>query len=175
MSSSAPSSQPRWILSFADMLSVVLSFLVLAYSMSLPAQKKERFFGKEGGGAFSVHDSRHSEDIAIAQNNQDLSTNYLQQVTEKKIKANPELVNKIVLKAQGDSLVMTVDTNDFISVAPSLTQMLKVMKNDIWIYAANIDTCRNAYNELNKNGFSKNVTLIQSDLAKTQIDIVVHP
>ena len=174
MSSSA-STQPRWILSFADLLSVVLSFLVLAYSMSLPANTKKTEFNKSGAGSFSLMSGEHKENIAIAKNSADLSTNYLYQVMEKKIAQDPALAPNITLRSQGDSLVMTMKVSSFIDIAPRLAQMLKVVKNDIWIYSSSIDNSYRAYSALAKSGFTKNLTFVETDMPNTQIDIVIHP
>ncbi len=173
--SSELQTQPRWIVSFADLLSVVLSFLVLAYSMSLPANTKPKNYIKPGDGAFSVNQSMHQQNIAITHNNQDLSSNYLYQVMEKKIAADSALSPNITLRSVGDSLIMTIKVTSFLDFAPRLTQLLKVLKNDVWIYSSDIDTSKRAHEELKKSGFDKNITIMQSDIPNTQIDIVVHP
>lgn len=176
MSSSSPT-QPRWIISFADLLSVILAFLVLSYSMSLPPNKETTGFDKkEGDNVFSVKKSETETKVNIdLGSGDDLSTNYLYQITEKKIKNDAELSSKLKLQSVGDSLVITLSASNYIALAPKLTQMLKNIKNDIWIYSNNLQTSRRAYEELQKKGFDKTITYVEKEMPDHRIDIVIHP
>ena len=175
MASETQSTQPRWILSFADLLSVILSFLVLAYSMALPTNTKPVVFHKDDSSAISALSSSYKEKVDITRNDQVLSANYLYQIMSKKIAEDPELAPKLTLKSEGDSLIITIQTHDYMDAAAKLVQLLKVAKNDIWIYSSNLDISRQAYEELKKRGFDNNVTIMDSEMPNTQIDIVIHP
>lgn len=174
MSSPSPT-QPRWILSFADLLSVVLSFLVLSYSMQLPPKADATALEKNGGNVFSLSKENANDNIRIAAPDNDLDTNYLYKITQKRIGNDSELSAKLKLRTDGDSLSITVNTNDFPALAPKLAQLLKVIQNNIRIYSASIDTSRHAYEALKDRGFDQDVMFMEKNMTVSQLEIVIHP
>ena len=70
---------------------------------------------------------------------------------------------------------MNIEGDDFRAISLKLAQMLKVLDNDIWIYSADLDSSKRAYEILKSKGYDQKITLLEAPIPPTQIDIVVHP
>src|SRR5689334_18096908 len=86
---------PRWMMSFADLMSVILTFFVLIFSMSAPAAKSSAEVNLTGSeeAAFSVDRGNVQTKIKTAVTDQDLSTNYIADIIKERMAAYPELAD----------------------------------------------------------------------------------
>lgn len=168
---------PRWMLSFADLLSVILSFFVLIYSMSKPPDHHIPNAGdaRTSKAPFSVTRHNSSSQIGLSSTDQDLSTNYLYDIIKEKVAMHNEQA-KMQIISEADRLVISTKNEDFDdNVAIHMATIIKGMSNRVEIYSDNIDHSYSILKMLQQNGMDKNINFFASNDSQGKIDIVVYP
>lgn len=111
------STRSMWLLSFTDVMALMLTFFVLMFSMSNPKQEEWQEFTKQIQKNFNVFDgpalNRGAEDaIDIKKTNfsKALSLTYLRALMDDVMKQNPEL-GEVLLIDNHDSLIVSLPQN----------------------------------------------------------------
>ncbi len=170
---SSAQTQPRWILSFADLLSVILTFFVLIYSMSIPPDHNE--LNRSGETDFSLKSSPPPLDAKLARTDEDLATSYLYQVITEKAKRDKDL-SALKYSLAGEDIVISLNANEFTPVYErKLASFLKTIENDIRIYTGNLTFSHNVAVKLRKSGLNKNITYLENPELDSKIDIIIYP
>lgn len=165
----------RWILSFADLLSVILCFFVLMYSMSQPNDKIVEKYDNNSTNQASINTSPNNQNIKIAKTDINLSTSYLMNVIAEKANRDSDL-QQLNLSQKGENIVISLTETQFNSqLAPKLSALLKPISNDIFLFTSDLDKSYDVANILKQNYMDKNITIIESPNRKGKIDFVIYP
>lgn len=164
---------PAWMLSFADLLSLVLTFFVLIIATAKPIVQGS-VYEQTGETIISAKTEERENKILLQVSEQDLSTNYLYKIMKEKFALDKDLAS-LKLTPHDNKLSISVTSNKFNQLSGKLARLIKVIDNQIWIYSANIDDSQTALILLQQNGLNKNLAIAQSHMPKGQIDIVIFP
>ncbi len=174
----AISGPPRWMMSFADLMSVILTFFVLLFSMSVPPHSKDKIdnnMSKTAEATFAVSKTEVETNIKTAKTDQGMSTNYLTDVIKNKIAISPELA-KARLVPDDEKLAISIKPTEFDDAyAKGMAGILKTLDNRVAIYSVNLDQSRAVMKKLQENGLEKNISFLESQDASGKIDIVIYP
>ena len=174
MNEAAITVTPRWMLSFADLLSCILAFFVLLFSVSVPDEVKHNEYKKPIEAAYAVKKTTVVTNVQLARTDEDLSTNYLYDVMKEKIGAYPEL-KTVVLTPSPTELSMVVDVATFKKSAPQMAAVLHAIPNRVEIYSADLDVSGKALEILNRFDLNKKIIYFEDRNLEHKIDIVVYP
>ena len=169
---------PRWMISFADLMSVILTFFVLLFSMAAPPStedQKDNGLEKTEEAAFSVNKGTNDTNIKTARTDQDLSTNYLADVIQNRMATYPELA-KAKLEATDDKLSISITASEFNDeYAANMAQILKSLDNKAAIYSAVLDQSKAVVEKLQEKDVEKNIAFYESKDMAGKIDIIIYP
>lgn len=169
---------PRWMLSFADLMSVLLTFFVLLFSMSVPPEsqdQKQNDLKNTGDAAFSLKTAPLDTKIKIAKTDQALSTNYISDVIRNRMVDHPELA-KANIEADDVKLTISISANEFTDeYAANLADILKSLTNRTSVYSSVIDQSKAVVEKLQQFGLDRNISFYESHDKSGKIDIVIYP
>ena len=167
---------PRWMISFADLMSVILTFFVLLFSMSSPPKSSEELDNKLKGNSeapYSAQSDNLKSKIKTARTDQDLSTNYLADVIENRVATYPELANSRIT-AGDDRLTISIAAAEFNDkFAANIAEILTSLNNRSAIYSENLDQSHAVVEKLQQSGLERNIAYFEGHDMQGKIDIVV--
>jgi flagellar motor protein MotB len=165
----------RWMLSFADLLSVILCFFVLMYSMSIPNQEAKEKYDNNSTNPANLETSNKQKNVTLTKTDINLSTSYLMNVISEKANRDEDL-KKLNLSAVGENIVISLTEAEFTTqLAPKIAALLKPISNDIFLFTGNLDKSYDVANTLKQNYMEKDIALIESPKHKGRIDFVIYP
>ena len=165
---------PRWMLSFADLLSCIMAFFVLLYSISAPTEVKHNNLKGDSESAEAVKKTVILTNVQLAKTDQDLSITYLYNVIKEKIAAYPELKNVIVTPSPTE-LNLTVDVATFKKSATQLTSVLRAIPNRVEIYSPDLELSAKALEILRRYDLDKKINYFEDRNLEHKIDIIIYP
>jgi len=164
---------PAWMLTFADLLSLVLTFFVLIIATAKPIVQGS-VYNKSSETIIAASTAENENQIKLHVTDQQDSVTYLYKIIHEKLLADKDLAN-IKLVESNETLVISSSTEKFSQISLKLARLLKVVDNDIWIYSSDINISHRALGLLKNNGLNKNIIIAQSATPQGQIDIVIFP
>ena len=170
---------PRWMLSFADLMSVILTFFVLLFSLSVPPSSKVDQDNKLTGNseaAFSVKHAKSFNGVQAAVTDKDLSTNYLADILKNRMATYPELAKAKLEQTENDNLTISIAANEFSDeYAANMALVLKPLTNKVAIYTAALDQSKAVVDKMQQKGLDRNISYFESHDIPGRIDIVIYP
>lgn len=168
------SSSSQWMLSFADLLSLMVTFFVLIFSFGFPYYRISDY-EKERETTVSVQKADVESNVKLSRTDENLSTNYLLSVISGKLKNDPQL-RSFSAEYRGEKIIISLDEdkwND--SLALKITQILKAISNDIRIYTGELDRSYSIIEQMKKHKLTKKIDFFEDTQLTGKIDIVIHP
>jgi flagellar motor protein MotB len=169
MSDSNSMPTPAWMLTFADLLSLMLTFFVLIFAFASPNLNGKQF-DKDGINFASVNQTSANHNIKLEQKTDGLATNYVYKVIMQKVAKDAELANLKFGAAEG-ALVIYLTKDEAIKLAPKLADILKVLNNDIEVFANNLGLLQEVNLAVFPSTLKENISFITKPLPDGQIEI----
>jgi hypothetical protein len=165
----SPPANNRWIISFADLLSIILAFFVLIFS-SLQTNIKPTT-QKNSGIAASPNTQLNNVEIASPKEKYNLD--YLKNVISEKLNSDPDLSsvnlntssNRIILEMKESSL----DNN----LTKKLSEVIK--NNNFVIYTSSLDKSSEIRKNFEQYLPEKRINFFASDVYLGKITLAIKP
>lgn len=169
----APISQ-KWMFSFADLLSLILTFFVLIYSMADPMQLTN-ILKNDNNSAIALERGNEETKIKLSLPKNLIDDDYLMQVFADKI-ANDEGMQIFKTKTENDRFYISTKAE---LIKPTSTQALfetiSRFDNDKKIVAGTLDIARNFALELKKYGKIENLSYFEKSELADKIEVIIYP
>jgi len=168
--------QPQWMLSFADLMSLILTFFVLIYSMGKPIHK-DNIYDDDRKTVVNANPDNKRNSVHIQRTDENMSTNYLLNVVQTKFDADPTL-SKFKVGTEDDKIVIEINRNVFDPQSQlKLANVLRTIDNDTKIFSSKIDTSFEVSNKFTTNGLNKKMDILASHkiIDPNLTKVVIYP
>lgn len=169
-----PNNSQKWMLTFADLLSLILTFFVLIYSMADPIQFTNTYNEDfNSSKLFEVDNNESKIQLGIEKNVVDNS--YMQNIFQNKIGNEQDLKN-LKTKIDNDKFVVfaskeTIDDKTLLA----FYQTVKSFDNQIRIIAQDLNDSHNIAHKLQQLGMTNNLGYFEDNNLQNTIEIVIYP
>lgn len=168
------SGSPQWMVSFADLLSLILTFFVLIYSMANPMQMTNIFKNQYN---------------SVLQNESDIIFSEIEMETDSAVNSSAYLKNIFKNKIGGDKELQALGINSkdgkfFISVPfgsltdgriEKIADFIRPFEREKHIYASQLDNSKIIADKLERLGVSDGLGFYQKPGLQDRIDIIIYP
>lgn len=163
----------KWMLSFADLLSLVLTFFVLIYAMADPIQFTNQHIDTNNS-AISFQLGEDKEKIKL-KNEVLVDNKYLKNVIQNKI-ANDEGMELFKTKTSGGNLIISSDISNLTPLSiKALQDTLKATNADIRFVAGTLKDAQLVAYKFTEAGMKNKVSYYEESRLQSMVDIIVYP
>lgn len=169
-----PKNSNQWMLSFADLLSLILTFFVLIYAMAEPVQFTNEH-KEDYNSSIAFQTSEDSSQIKSAKSTVVLDNEYLSSVLENKI-ANDEGMKNFNVRITDDKLmVATLNDNLSDEGIAALNETIGEISSEIQIISSDIGTARDVANKFKEIGIHAKISYFEDKSLQNKVEIIVYP
>lgn len=163
-------SSNQWMLSFADLLSLILTFFVLIYSMANPIQQTNIFKNNFDSLKHQESDINFA-DIKVERFATEISSEYLDNIFE--TTQNPALKN-LRTSSKANKFIISIPLNKIDDkMIQQIAETIRVFDKRKHIYSNNLDFSKKIADQLRTNGVNSGLGFYEDRLIEDRIDIVI--
>lgn len=166
--------QAKWMISFADLLSLILTFFVLIYSMAQPMQFTN-IYERQYNSVVNLNPEVNFSQVKAERILNRVSSEYLMTLFEGKL-SEGGAYDELSFSTKEDLFVISLD-KDRVNpqVAAAVADILKNFGNQKKIVGPSLDDSYNIAQILDEKGVTEFVGFHQHDRLKDKIDIIIFP
>jgi flagellar motor protein MotB len=164
----------KWLLSFADLLSLILTFFVLIYSMAEPMQFTNEH-REDYNSSIAFQRGLDASQIESAQQKNVLDNTYLLGVISDKT-ANDDGMKGFVASIDEEELKISISRDRLnVDSAKSLFQTIDGIGGQMRFVSADLATSRDVANQFQKLGMQNPITYFEDKSLQNNIEIIIYP
>ena len=167
-------SSNRWLMSFADLLSLILTFFVMLYSMTDPVQIVPKPT-KNFNSTVEFQDNGKGSQIQLQTQPGNVDNEYMESVIRDKITHDNDM-RKLYVKIIDDKLTIYTGMDNLTDATiKALYDTISPLKSATGIVADNIDDARAVAYKFNKIGMTENLAYFEDNNLQNNVKILVYP
>lgn len=169
-----PDTANKWMLSFADLLSLVLTFFVLIYSMADPIQFTNKHTEDYNSSiAFQLGES--PSQIKSAKQNTVVDNDYMLQVFADKSN-NDEGMKKFSAKIADNNLTVQISMDNLTpSSIKAFIDTISGIDTDIRFVTQDLATSRDVANQFKNQGMENPIGYFEDKNLQNNLEIIIYP
>ncbi len=163
----------KWMLSFADLLSLVLTFFVLIFAMAKPIQFTNEY--KENyNSSIQFEQGDEESQIKLAQEVA-VEDEYLLSIILNKIE-NDEGMEEFSAMLENDKLTLQIANKDLTeAAATALYNTIKSTASETWLIASSLGSAKKAAYLLKNTGMKRKISYYSDKSLQNIVKIIVYP
>ena len=163
----------QWMLSFADLLSLILTFFVLIFSMANPMQQTN-IFSHEYDSLINQESDINFSEIKIERYDSSISTDYLEGIIKDKL-LQDEILQNIGVRTDHNKLIFSVPSLQISDeLMYSLSDLLRVYDKRIHVYSVNLEFSKTIAEQLQENGITDGLGFYEQQDIKDRVDVIIY-
>ena len=164
----------KWLFSFADLISLILTFFILIFSMADPIQLTNEYTNSYNSPIAMQEDNKSSK-IALTKEHGAVDNDYLLSIIKNKI-ANDDGMRRLNVKIIDGKLTIYAHKNSFGPKAiQAMYDSIAPLSSATSIVAKNLEEARAVAYKLNKLGLTDNLTYSLDKNLQNNIKIIIYP
>ncbi|PIR32846.1 MAG: hypothetical protein COV36_03450 [Alphaproteobacteria bacterium CG11_big_fil_rev_8_21_14_0_20_44_7] len=169
----AESDQPQWMISFADLLSLILTFFVLIYSMAQPMQMTN-IYKWDYNSLVSLNTDINFSKINLEQGSDVMTNEYLLNIFTQRLKN--ENLDYLEIKTEHENFVISL-SYDAINpeVLQKLAEILRSFNTNKHIFTADLARSYEIMGDLADLDVTEKIGAFEKDGIGDKVDIVIYP
>jgi len=168
-----PAANNRWLMSFADLLSLILTFFVMLYSMTDPIQINTKP-SKNYNSAVEFKDGGKDAKIALENPLATVDNGYIESVIRDKI-IHDDGMKKLHVKIINDKLTVYADKTSYTDqTIKALYDTITPLSSVTGVVASDLATARDVAHKFNKLGMTDNLTYFEDNNLQNNVKILIY-
>lgn len=164
----------KWLFSFADLISLILTFFILIFSMAEPIQLTNQY--TEGyNSPIAMQKDINGSKIRLAQIDDTIDNQYVESIIRNKI-ANENEMRKLNVKIIDDKLTIYAHKNIFTPEAiQAIYDTITPLSSATAVVAGRLAEARAVAYKLNNVGMTENLSYSEDKNLQNNVKIIVYP
>lgn len=168
------SSNNRWLISFADLISLILTFFVMLYSMTDPVQIIPKPT-KKFNSSIEFEESGKNSQVKLQTQPGNVDNEYMESIIRDKI-ANDDDMKKLQVKIIDDKLTIysSIDVLTDATIK-AIYDTLSPLAASTGVVASNLTKARAVAYKFNKVGMEEELSYFEDNNLQNNVKILVYP
>jgi len=163
----------QWMVSFADLLSLILTFFVMIYSMTDPIEitKPSEIYNS----SFNFDEESKNLQVKLASEQDNMNNEYVMDIIKHKI-TNEDDMKNFAVKIVNDNLTVSSPKDELTPLAlKAVYDTISPLSSKTSINANNLVDARAVAYKFHELGMKDNIAYFEDNNLQNKIEIVVYP